>query len=154
MMLYRSLVEPYFRYCCPVWGSCGVSALDKLEKLQNRAARIVTSSPYDTSAPPLIKNLGWLTIRELIDFETCKMVFKSQNALAPDYLGSIFQKVSEATDRQLRSSKTSLRVPLLKTSTGQKSFAYSGAKLWNALDSGVKESSSLYTFRSKFKAQL
>ena len=97
---------------------------------------------------------GWLTIRKLIDFETSKMVYKSQNALAPDYLGSIFQKVSEATDRQLRNSKTSLRVPLLKTSTGQKSFAYRGAKLWNALDSGVKASSSLYTFRSKFKAQL
>ena len=30
IMLYRSLVEPYFRYCCPVWGSCGAAALDKL----------------------------------------------------------------------------------------------------------------------------
>ena len=34
IMLYRSLIEPYFRYCCPVWGSCGASALDKLQKLQ------------------------------------------------------------------------------------------------------------------------
>ena len=31
VILYRSLVEPYFRYCCPVWGSCGASALDKLQ---------------------------------------------------------------------------------------------------------------------------
>ena len=30
-MLYRSLVEPYFRYCCPVWGSCGASAFNKLQ---------------------------------------------------------------------------------------------------------------------------
>ena len=45
IMLYRSLVEPYFRYCCPVWGSCSASALDKLQKPQNRAARIVTNSP-------------------------------------------------------------------------------------------------------------
>ena len=47
IMLYSCLVEPYFRYCCPVWGSCGASALDKLQKLQNRASRIVTNSPYD-----------------------------------------------------------------------------------------------------------
>ena len=98
IMLHRSLVGPYFRYCCPVWGFCGASALDKLQKLQNRAARIVTNSPYDASALPLIGSLGWLTFRRLIDFETSKMVYKSQNALALDYLRNIFQKVSEATN--------------------------------------------------------
>ena len=86
VLLYRSLFEPYFRYCCPVWGSCGASALDKLQKLQNRATRIVINSLYDASALPLIGSLGWLTIRELIDFETSQMVYKSLNALAPDYL--------------------------------------------------------------------
>ena len=146
IMLYRSLIEPYFRYCCPVWGSCGASVLDKLQKLQNRAARIVTNSPYDASALPLIGSLGWLTIRELIDFETSKMVYKSLNALAPDYLRNLFQKVSEATNSQLRNSKTDLRLPLLRTSTGQKSFAYRGAKVWSDLDSVVKASASFSSF--------
>ena len=39
-LLYTNLVEPYFRYCFPVWPSCSASALDKLQKLQNGAARI------------------------------------------------------------------------------------------------------------------
>ena len=108
--------------------------------------RIVTNSPYDASALPLIGSLGWLTIIELIDFETSKMVYKSQNALAPDCLRNIFQKVSEATNRQLRNSKTDLRLPLLRTSTGQKSFAYRGAKVWSDLDSVVKASSSFCSF--------
>ena len=112
------------------------------------------NSPYDTSALPLIKSLGWLTIRELIDFETSKMVYKSLNALAPDYLRNIFQKVSEATNRQLRNSNTDLRLPLLRTSTGQKSFAYRGAKVWSDLDSVVKASSSLCSFRRNYKAKL
>ena len=148
IMLYRSLVEPYVRYCCPVWGSCGASALDKLQKLQNRAARIVANSPCDASALPLMGSLRWLAIRELIDFETSKMVYKSQNALAPDYLRNIFQKVSEATNYQLRNSKTDLRLPLLRTSTGQKSFAYRGAKVWSDLDSVVKASLSFCSFCS------
>ena len=25
--MYKSLVEPYFRYCCPAWGSCGSTAI-------------------------------------------------------------------------------------------------------------------------------
>ena len=121
-----------------LFGDLAVHQPCLLQKLQNRAARIVTNSPYDTSALPLIKSLGWLTIRELIDFETGKIVYKSLSALALDYLGNIFQMVSEATNRQLRTSKTDLRLPLQKTSTGQKSFAYRGAKVWSDLDSVVK----------------
>ena len=93
VMLYRSLVEPYFRYCCPVWRYCG-AALDKLQCLQHRAARIVTNSPYDASALPLIGSLGWLTIREFIDFETSNKFYKFLHALAPDYLRNIFQSYS------------------------------------------------------------
>ena len=32
--MYKSLVEPYFRYCCPVWGNAGVTVIEKLQKLQ------------------------------------------------------------------------------------------------------------------------
>ena len=72
--IYRSMVEPYFRFCCPVWGMCGTTALNKLQKIQNRAARIVTNSPYRMSAPPIIKQLEWLTVNNLIETETLKMV--------------------------------------------------------------------------------
>ena len=36
--MYKSFVEPYFRCCCPVWGNDGVTVIEKLQKLQNRAA--------------------------------------------------------------------------------------------------------------------
>ena len=45
--MYRSLVEPYFRYSCPVWGVAGINAINRLQKLQNRVARIVTNSAYN-----------------------------------------------------------------------------------------------------------
>ena len=39
--MYKSLVEPYFRYCCPVWGGCCSTAINELQKLQSRDATIV-----------------------------------------------------------------------------------------------------------------
>ena len=39
-------------------------------KLQNRNTTMITNSPYGTSALPLLKNIGRLIVRELIDFET------------------------------------------------------------------------------------
>ena len=53
------IVEPHLRYCCSVWGSCSESKLSTLQKIQNRAARIVTSSPYYVSAAPIISG-SWL----------------------------------------------------------------------------------------------
>ena len=39
--MYRGIVEPYFSYCCSICGYCGESKLNFLQKIQNRAARIV-----------------------------------------------------------------------------------------------------------------
>ena len=52
-------------------------------------------------------------MNDLIETETLKMVYKSKNQLAPEYL-------SEFRNRQLRDSDTDLYVPLLKTACGQK----------------------------------
>ena len=49
-MMCRGIVELHFRYCCSVWGNCGVTRLQTLQKLQNRAARIVKRSNFESSA--------------------------------------------------------------------------------------------------------
>ena len=46
-----------------------------------------------------------------------------------------------------------IMVIILKTSTGQKSFAYRGAKVWSDLNSGVKATSSLCSFHCNYKAK-
>ena len=63
-ILYNSLIESHFRYVNIIWGNCGEIFLTRLQKLQNRAARIITGSDYDTPAEPLIEQLGWKTVRE------------------------------------------------------------------------------------------
>ena len=125
--MYTSIVEPHSRNCCSVWGCCGETLLDKLQKLQNRAARIVTYSSYDASSLPLIGRLGCLTIKEMIEFETATTVYKSLHGLAPDYMQLMFTKLSENTSRSLRNTDTDLRIPRFATSYGQRSF--SGADL-------------------------
>ena len=67
-----SMQTMYKRYCCPVWEVCGITALDKLQKLQNLAARIVANSLYNASALPTIRKLGLQTVNDLIVKETLK----------------------------------------------------------------------------------
>ena len=81
--LYTSVIDPSFRYCCSVWGVCGAAEIHQLQKLQNRAARLITGSNYDAPSKPLIESLGWKMINDMIQFESRVMVFKSLNRLTP-----------------------------------------------------------------------
>ena len=152
--MYTSLVEPHFRNCCSLWGYCGETLLDKLQKLQNRAARIVTNSYYDASSLPLTGSLGWLTIKEMIEFETATTVYKSLHGLAPEYMQSMFMKLSEYSSRSLRNTNTDLRIPSFTTSYGQRSFSYRGVTVWNKLSTEIKNASSLATFKHLLKQSL
>ena len=136
--MYRGIVEPHMSYCCSVWGCCSESKIDVLQKIQNRAARIVTSSPYDASAAPIIQNLGWSTISNLVKKETATLTCKSLKLPAPNYLRKLFAKYSDERKRLLRSSETDLKIPLLNTISGQKAFSYRGAKLWSSLERATK----------------
>ena len=60
--LYRSLIEPYFDYWSPLWDTCGKQLKDKLQKNQNRAGIVITSSPYGVRSANVLNNLKWKTL--------------------------------------------------------------------------------------------
>ena len=125
-------------------GNCAESRLVKLQKLINREARIVTNSSYDAPAEALIKELKWLTLRELIRCETATIVFKSVNNLAPEYLSHLFIRDSDRNNINLRNAETVLLVPFMKISNGQKAFAFRRAKSRNELSREAKQAPPIF----------
>ena len=63
-----------------MWGCAGTTEINSLQKLQNRAARIVTNSSFDTPSNQLIEKLGWKTINELIDIDIGEKSKKVKNS--------------------------------------------------------------------------
>ena len=122
---------PYFNYCSEVWGHCNKGLSNKLQKLQNRAARFLTFSSYDTSADPLFGQLNWRRLDTQRQIQVATMVYKSIHGLAPDYLGSLFTKYDPPYN--LRNSENKLAVPLPRTNFLKNSFSYNGAVIWNSL---------------------
>ena len=45
--IYKAMVQPYFDYCSPLWDNCGKLLKDKLQKVQSRAARVITRASYN-----------------------------------------------------------------------------------------------------------
>ena len=84
--LYTGIIEPHFRYCCLAWVCSGVTDINQLQKLKNRAARIATGSSFDTPFQSLTKELGWKIIDQLITSESTIMVYNSLHELGPNYM--------------------------------------------------------------------
>ena len=145
--LYFCIVEPHFRYCCSVWGCSGSNTLFEMQKLQNRAARILTNSAFDASSSPLMKKLGWMKIADLISFESNQLVLMSLNN--PQCICNLFQRNSDCSSRDLRNTATDLWLPMYTCSNGQKSFSYRGTTFWNNLAIYVKQAPSLSVFKKK-----
>ena len=122
--LYIGIVEPYFRYCNSVWSCACSTEIKQLQKLQNHAARIDTNSSYDAPSRPLLEGLGWKTIDELISNEFQIMVYKSLNGLGPQYLCNVFTKNSTISTHSLHNARIDLRLPLKRTTNGQKCLSY------------------------------
>ena len=59
LLIYHSLVEQRLNYCSEVWDTLSDGLSQKLQKLQNRAARIITKSAYDASSSELLVKLRW-----------------------------------------------------------------------------------------------
>ena len=145
--LYTSIVEPHFQYCCSVWGCCSAAEIQHLQKLQNRAARIVTNSRFDAAIKPMLENLGWKTIDQLISTQSKIVTFKSLKNLAPKYMCDLFNKNSVCFSHNLRNTNTDVRLPMKNTAQGQKAFSFRGAKIWNSLAADAKLAPSLYKFK-------
>ncbi len=78
------------------------------------------------------------------------MVYKTLHDLAPPYMSNMFQNVSQVSYRATRSSQSNqLYVPRRDLCDGRQSLWYNGAVLYNTLDSNIKESQSLASFKYK-----
>ena len=152
ILLYRALIEPYFDYCCPVWDGLSNELADKLQKLQNRAIRVITKSDHYSSATALRGELGWDNLSTRRKKQKLKLMFKTLNDQSPEYLKGLF--IPFSTDYGLRNSDNKLALPKPRTDFLKRSFCYSGAQLWNSLPSNVRAIRSFTKFKNKIDRQM
>ena len=125
--------------------------IQKLQMVQNRAARLVTRTRKYEHITPVLKRLHWLPVKVRIEFKLLLLVYKALHGLAPSYLRDLLTEYQPS--RSLRSSSLKmLLVPRTKLKTfGDRAFSISGPKLWNDLPLDIRTSESIGTFKSRLK---
>ena len=77
--IYKSLVQPYFDYCSPLWDTCGKLLRDKLQRFQSRAARVLNGANYDTRSADLLNMLSWDTLENRRSGAKSVLMYKTLN---------------------------------------------------------------------------
>ena len=104
--MYQGLIEPYFSYCAPVWDGIGSKLSDKLQKLQNRAARVIIRSSYDASSSSVLEELRWNNLYTKRKMQKAIFMYKFTNNLTPMNLQDLF--VTRVSHYSLRDSEGKL----------------------------------------------
>ena len=151
--LYYSMIQSVIDYGLTIWGQTSQHNLLRIQKFQNRAARICTGYfDHNISSLVLIRQLRWLTVKERRDFLTAVLMFKCTNNTAPNYLCDMFTYVSDVHNVNTRNTNNgNLYVPQPSTSYYTKSLSVNGAKLWNSLPLDIKNVHNVNIFKMKYK---
>jgi len=151
--IVQSLALSIINYCFIIWGTTSNTQLDRVQKLQNFAAKVVVGGArkYD-HVSPIIKQLKWLKIKEKNIYDTCVMVFKILNHSFPSWVIS-FQTVGDLRDVETR-QRNDLYVDRARIDMGTRSLRNRGPFLWNKLPLQIKNTNSLNIFKNKLNNYL
>ena len=88
MYIYTSIIQPKIDYAISIWGYTTAHNINKVQRLQNRAARILTGNfdYVNTRGIDLVKTLGLMNVTQRRDYFMIIMMFKSIHGLVPDYM--------------------------------------------------------------------
>ena len=131
--MYEALILHYFDHYSEVWGCLANCLSDRLQKLQNRAARIINyfRATNIDPLPDFLNDLGWETLGQRRKKHLAVCAYKSINKLVPVGQKSLFEPISQVHAYTLRGSSNNIFIRTPETNATRNSYCYSGAVLWN-----------------------
>ena len=152
---YNGYILPHLTYADAVWGSCTCAESDRLERLQNYAARILLGRRRDASATAMRRELGWPMLASRRALAELQLVFRCVTGCAPQCLASQFVQNTNIHLHNTRSAVAGgIHVPKARTDFGKKSFAFRGCQRWNALPPFIRTIKNLATFMTTARSHL
>ena len=84
--LANSLVSSKLDYCNSLYSGISQVNLNKLQRIQNSLARVITNTSKYQHITPILKKLHWLPIKQRIDYKLCLLTYKTLTNQQPTYL--------------------------------------------------------------------
>ncbi len=142
-MLIHAFMTSRLDYSNALLGGCSARLINKLQSVQNAAARVLTRIRKYDHISPVLSTLHWLPIKHHIDFKILLMTYKALNGLAPQYLSELLSHYIPSRPLCSQNSGRLIIPRISKSTAGGRSFSYLAPKLWNNLPNTVREADTL-----------
>ena len=153
-VLCSSFVLSRLDYCNSLLSGASSENINKLQRVQNNAARLVFKVSKRSHITPFLKELHWLPIRARIEYKIATICFNALNGTSPLYISDLIQEYKPI--RNLRSSQANrLSVPTSKLKTyGDRAFSFTAPHVWNSLPEHLRKTSDFKKFKKDLKTHI
>ena len=151
LALYYSLVHTHLLHALPIWASTYDTYLIEIQRLQNKAIRILTKCRVSDRITSRFHDLRILKVNDMFKYEIGKLMYQYTHKKLPEHFNNYFTYMSKAHSYSTRNNVTNqIALPRFSTSRSQKSFKFIGAKLWNKISYSIKQLS-YPEFKTEYK---
>lgn len=145
-LIFNAIILPYFDYANVVWGHTYDIHLQRLFRLQRRAARIVLKERMDYSWTEAKRRLNWMTTENRIKCHSMIYIFKAMNNMASTLSQTFF---SYSTTRSSHRFSDNRKLKLIKPNNDfyYNSIFYKGIQVYNDLVCEIRSTERFSTFK-------
>ena len=143
---YNGIIKPTMMYGSMVWDNCSSDWVQRILKLQKRAARIILDADRTTPSITLFNTLNWLPFTRQSQIKRNTLVYKRVNTSvnAPNYIDRLLLRNSDIHQRETRYSNTNLVCPRFTRKTeGGRTFTVRSSIEWNSIDMDIRKKTSV-----------
>ena len=148
-MIAEGLIMSKLSYLIPLWSGCETYLLMALQRIQNKAMRVVTRSDLSTAGH--LAQCGWLSVKQLAFYQTCVLVFNVLENKSPQYLYMMFNReyiknTRQAARREIRQDGGIPDLGLMWNS-----FRWRALREFNQIPAELRKVGTLKSFKTGLK---
>ena len=149
-MLANGIFLSKLSYLITVWSNCSKDLISSLQTVQNRAGRMVTNKNLETGNSDIMKQIGWLSVNQLIFYHKCLQLHSIKTNKSPEVLYNFYHwKYSYQTRQATKMIVKPKGTPRLQLSKG--SYRWSAPECYNSLPSDITGLESKEKFKHEAK---
>ena len=147
-IIMKTFVQSQFNYCPLTWMFHNRTLNNKINKLHERALRIVYKND-DLTFQELLDMDDSITIHQKNLQRLATEMYKAKNKISPIPIRELFTEQVNVHDLR---NKRCWEIPKVRTvGYGTETIRYRGPKIWELLPTEIKEAKSLIEFKTKIK---
>lgn len=146
--VFNTIIKPHFEYCSTIMYLFDLNKISQLQKLQNRAMRIILKCNRFTPINTMLLTLEWLKVSDKLYLSAMIFIYKIVNKLQPSYFNE-FIVFNHEIHGHLTRTRDNIYLSQVHKKKSMNSLFFKGIDQFNKLSPEIKNSPSVKLFKYK-----